>query len=139
MNRTTITIEPLTTAARDLPLGMVFTVCDVLEAYGLKVKDESLNGRGMVEVRQALFGVINAVPDELGGRQQSSQVPDLGGAVIELPDPTQGVETTRAATAEERLARVQGIVEAGYSDAYTAHLIRQVFPRREPNPIKHGS
>lgn len=65
----TLKIEPTVTPARDLPFGMSYDVGRVLEAYGLKVLDESLNGQGMVEVQLALVRVIQAVPPELGGRK----------------------------------------------------------------------
>lgn len=65
----TLEIKPLGTPARDLPFGMAYDVCQVLEAYGLKVLDESLNGQGMVEVQMALVKVIQATPPELGGRK----------------------------------------------------------------------
>lgn len=66
---TTITIEPLSTPAKDLPAGMWIAVCDVLEAYGLHVKDPSLNGRVLAEVIEGLCRVIDATPECLGGRK----------------------------------------------------------------------
>jgi hypothetical protein len=64
----TITITPLSTSASDLPMGMVFDVCTVLDAYGLHVNADELNGRGIVQVLMALGRVIDAVPVEHGGR-----------------------------------------------------------------------
>lgn len=64
----TIEFNPLDTPARDLPRGMMFTVCDVLDAYGLHVKDESLRGQGMVSVMVALTRLIDEIPEHLGGR-----------------------------------------------------------------------
>jgi len=64
----TIEVHPTSTPARELPMGMVFEVCEVLEAHGLHVKADELNGRGIVEVMLALGRVIDAVPVEHGGR-----------------------------------------------------------------------
>ena len=36
---------------------------------------------------------------------------------------------------EEKLQRIQEIVDQGLSADYSMHLIRQLFPRTEPNPI----
>lgn len=88
-----LTIHPLSTPARDLPMGMVLHICDVLDAYGLQVKDEALEGRGIVEVMQALVRVVDFVPVELGGRFEPPKPvekdergwPKLPG-VVELPD-----------------------------------------------------
>jgi hypothetical protein len=66
---TTLEIKPLDTPARDLPFGMAYDVSLVLQAYGLDVLDESLNGQGMAAVQVALVKVIQAVPPELGGRK----------------------------------------------------------------------
>ncbi|WP_329481577.1 hypothetical protein OG555_05440 [Kribbella sp. NBC_01484] len=52
---------------------MAYDVCLVLKAYGLNVLDESLKGHGMVAVQLALVKVIQAIPDELGGRQDEVQ------------------------------------------------------------------
>ncbi|MFG1820715.1 hypothetical protein ACGFIF_43655 [Kribbella sp. NPDC049174] len=65
----TLTIRTTGTPARDLPFGMAYDVGLVLKAYGLNVLDESLKGHGMVAVQLALVKVIQAIPDELGGRQ----------------------------------------------------------------------
>lgn len=69
---TTIIVEPLSTPAKDLPAGMWIAVCDVLEAYGLHVKDESLNGEVLTEVITGLTRVIDATPERLGGRKVES-------------------------------------------------------------------
>ncbi|TCC48073.1 hypothetical protein E0H73_43120 [Kribbella pittospori] len=69
----TLTIRTTETAARDLPFGMAYDVGLVLEACGLNVLDESLKGSGMVAVQLALVKVIQAIPDELGGRLNEVQ------------------------------------------------------------------
>lgn len=69
MKAVTLEIKPLGTLARDLPFGMAYDVCRVLQAYGLDVLDESLEGQGMVAVQLALVKVIRATPPELGGRK----------------------------------------------------------------------
>jgi len=48
---------------------MAYDVCQVLKAYGLDVLDESLKGRGLVEVQLALVKVIQSIPPGLGGRE----------------------------------------------------------------------
>jgi len=63
-----VEVHPTSTPARELPMGMVFEVCEVLEAHGLHVKADDLRGRGIVEVMLALGRVIDAVPVEHGGR-----------------------------------------------------------------------
>lgn len=69
MEEVMLKITPTKTAARDMPFGMAYDVCQVLEAYGLGVTHESLNGLGLVEVNQALLKVLRVVPPELGGRK----------------------------------------------------------------------
>lgn len=68
----TVVCTPLETPAKDLPAGMWIAVCDVLEAYGLMVKDPSLNGTVLTEVITGLTRVIDATPERLGGRKVES-------------------------------------------------------------------
>jgi hypothetical protein len=65
----TIIVTPLSTPVRDLPMGLVFDVCDVLDAYGLQVKADELDGQGIVQVMMALGRVIDAIPVDQGGRR----------------------------------------------------------------------
>lgn len=71
LREVTLVIKPLGTPAKDLPFGMAYDVGQVLKAYGLDVLDESLQGRGLVEVQTALVRVIDAVPTALGGRRET--------------------------------------------------------------------
>lgn len=66
---TMVHVRPGETPAKDLPAGMWIAVCEVLEAYGLQVTDKSLEGRVLTEVIVGLTRVIDATPEQLGGRK----------------------------------------------------------------------
>lgn len=102
-----LTIIPTSTPARELPFGMVFDVCTVLEAYGLKVKAPEFGGHGVTEVMLALVRVIDVTPVELGGRAEQSRWLDTGtgpGYIGKTIPPIEGLHDSGddAGTAWER-------------------------------------
>lgn len=67
-----ITITPLATPARDLPMGMVFEVAEVLAAHGLAIRAAAKETPAVwAELLLALGRIIDATPVEHGGRADS--------------------------------------------------------------------
>ena len=63
----TIEVHPTAVPPRDLPMGLIYDVNQVLRAHGLDVQDPTEHA----EVLMALGQIVEAVAVERGGRRAS--------------------------------------------------------------------
>ena len=73
-----LTIRPTGRPAEEIPHGMLFDVCQVLDIHGLHVMHPDLRGIGTVEVLLAIGQVLDRIPLAYGGRAAPPEWIDSG-------------------------------------------------------------